>query len=135
MFGNTKKIQELEQKVQSLEVELESKNQELDSNVSEVTRRLDDIDTLMEGYKKHEEEKKLLKDSDEPWADFTVEMTEQEGRVKVKFDWNKAMIRKLKEQGFRASTEEDMISMLFAGLIGEHGEMMSKEELDEIRNA
>jgi len=45
------------------------------------------------------------------------------------------MIQELRRQGFNASTEEDIISSFFARLISEHGEAMSHEELDEIRNA
>jgi len=95
---------------------------------------LEGINSQMEGYRKYEENKRIMKDSDEPWADFMTELT-SDGRVKVKFDWNKAMIQELRRMGFNAQSEEDLISAYFSKLVGEHGEVMSHEDLEGIKNA
>lgn len=137
MFGNKKKIEALRRRVDELE---ESNSamvvmfREFQKFNEQTDERIEAIDAVMEDFKKYEENKRIMKDSDEPWADFMTEL-EPDGRVKVKFDWNKAMIQELRRMGFNSGSEEDIISAYFSRLIGEHGEAMSHEELEEIKNA
>lgn len=124
MFGNTRKIKELEEAVETLQEDLKN-----------ATERLYEIDSSMEGYRKYEETRKFMKGSDEPWADFFVEMTDEDGRVEIKFDWNKAMIQELRRQGFSGQTEYDIVSALFARLVSEHSETFTQDQMDEILKA
>jgi len=137
MFGNKKKIEKLEAKISELEVELEYKTQELESNFGEIQDVLENINSQMEGYRKYEEHKRIMKDSEEPWADFLVEKTAEDGRLKISYDWNKAMIDELRRQGFRANTESEMVGMLFSSLVSEHADAgtFTEAEMEEIRNA
>lgn len=48
-----------------------------------------------------------------PWAMFEVIGFENDGRVKVEFNWNDAFIAKLDELGFTAETEEDTVQLFF----------------------
>lgn len=48
-----------------------------------------------------------------PWATFEVTGFENDGRVKVEFNWNDAFITKLNDLGFQAETEEDSVQLFF----------------------
>lgn len=48
-----------------------------------------------------------------PWATFEVGGFEDDGRVKVMFNWNRAFIDKIQELGFHAETEEDSVQLFF----------------------
>lgn len=48
-----------------------------------------------------------------PWATFEVRGFEADGRIKVEFNWNSAFIRKIKDLGFQAETEEDSVQLFF----------------------
>lgn len=126
-------IQNLANKLQDIDEKL-TRSEKLTEELKEIEKRIDGIDALMGEFKEYQENKRIMKNSDEPWADFMTEVT-NDGRVKVKFDWNKAMITELRRLGFNAQSEEDLISAYFSQLIGEHGETMSKEEYEGILNA
>ena len=49
----------------------------------------------------------------EPRASFEVIGFEEGGRVKVNFNWNSAFIKKIKELGFDAETDEDRVQLFF----------------------
>lgn len=49
----------------------------------------------------------------EPWACFEVVGFETDGRIKVQFNWNDAFIKKIKELGFEAETEDDCVQLFF----------------------
>lgn len=51
--------------------------------------------------------------SKEPWASFEVTGFEQDGRIKVDFNWNEAFIKKIHGLGFKAETEEDSVQLFF----------------------
>jgi hypothetical protein len=50
---------------------------------------------------------------DTPWATFEVRGFEDDGRIKVEFNWNSEFIRKIKDLGFQAETEEDSVQLFF----------------------
>lgn len=50
---------------------------------------------------------------DAPWATFEVRGFENDGRIKVEFNWNAAFIRRIKDFGFQAETEEDSVQLFF----------------------
>lgn len=50
---------------------------------------------------------------EDPWATFEVRGFEDDGRIKVEFNWNSAFIQKIKELGFQAETEEDSVQLFF----------------------
>lgn len=51
--------------------------------------------------------------SSEPWASFEVHGFEDDGRIKVKTNWNEAFIQKIHALGFKAETEEDSVQLFF----------------------
>lgn len=51
--------------------------------------------------------------SEEPWASFEVNGFEDDGRIKVTTNWNKAFIAKIRELGFVAETEDDSVQLFF----------------------
>lgn len=48
-----------------------------------------------------------------PWAIFEVAGFEDDGRIKVQFNFNKAFITKIHALGFQAETEEDSVQLFF----------------------
>ena len=139
-FNNKKRIEQLEAKVSTMEEKLRIYQELFNSmqRFNETTEeKLNEIDEHMEGYRKYEEHKRIMKDSDEPWADFLVEKTPEDGRLKISYDWNKAMIDELRRQGFRANTESEMVGMLFSSLVSEHADAgtFTEAEMEEIKNA
>lgn len=128
---NKKKAKKLEQELEDLKQRLEDYTNIItdDTNKSfeKIHEKISSIEEEMEGYKNYKTEKDMLKEGDEPWADFEVFM-EDDGRVGVKMDWNKHFIEELKKQGINASSEEDMVSIYFASLVRETGTEMSEEE-------
>jgi hypothetical protein len=70
---------------------------------------LDKIKGLFGGKK----EQVATKKSDLPWACFEVVGFEEDGRIKVGFDWNPAFITKINSLGFKAETEEDTVQLFF----------------------
>ena len=51
--------------------------------------------------------------AEEPWAVFEVMGFEEDGRIKVSFNWNSAFITKIHALGFQAETEEDSVQLFF----------------------
>lgn len=51
--------------------------------------------------------------SKKPWASFEITEFEQDGRVKVECNWNKAFIEKIYSLGFQAETEQDSVQLFF----------------------
>lgn len=51
--------------------------------------------------------------SDQPWAMFEVDGFEDDGKIKVIFNWNEAFIKKIQELGFHAETAEDSVQLFF----------------------
>ena len=49
----------------------------------------------------------------EPWAMFEVIGFEDDGRIKVEFNWNDSFIKHLNSMGFQAETEEDTVQLFF----------------------
>jgi hypothetical protein len=49
----------------------------------------------------------------EPWAMFEIIGFEDDGRIKVSFNWNKVFISHLDKLGFTAETEEDTVQLFF----------------------
>ena len=48
-----------------------------------------------------------------PWAMFEIVGFEDDGRIKVEFNWNSAFIKHLDTLGFTAETEEDTVQLFF----------------------
>lgn len=48
-----------------------------------------------------------------PWASFEISGFEDDGRVKVNFNWNRAFIKHIHELGFHAETEDDSVQLFF----------------------
>lgn len=48
-----------------------------------------------------------------PWASFEVHGFEDDGRIKVVCNWNKAFITKIHALGFQAETEEESVQLFF----------------------
>lgn len=48
-----------------------------------------------------------------PWATFEVIGFEDNGRVKVEFNWNAEFIRRIRALGFDAETDEDCVQLFF----------------------
>lgn len=48
-----------------------------------------------------------------PWATFEIGGFEDDGRIKVMFNWNAAFIKKINALGFQAETEEDSVQLFF----------------------
>jgi hypothetical protein len=51
--------------------------------------------------------------SKEPWSCFEVVGFENDGRIKVEFNWNKPFIEAINKMGFQAETEEDTVQLFF----------------------
>jgi len=128
---NKKKIKKLKSDLEEVKQRLENYTKIIsdDANESfkEINDRISSIEEEMDGYKNYKTEKEILKESDEPWADFEV-FVEDDGRVGVKMDWNKHFINELKKQGINASSEEDMVSIYFASLVRETGTELTEKE-------
>lgn len=72
--------------------------------------------------------------SREPRASFSIAGFEKDGRIKVEFSWNSAFIKKIKELGFQAETDEDTVQLFFyassmrpLSLYSEDGNVLSSE--------
>lgn len=63
--------------------------------------------TTREAFIKENEESK------EPWAIFEIAGIEDDGRIKVQFNWNSAFITAISEMGFEAETEDDAVQLFF----------------------
>ena len=48
-----------------------------------------------------------------PWAMFEIVGFEDDGRIRVEFNWNSAFIKHLDTLGFTAETEEDTVQLFF----------------------
>lgn len=121
---NKKKVARLEADLEKARLDL---NTRIDVESYDLKERISALEEEMEGYQNYKTEKEILKESDEPWADFEVFM-EDDGRVGVKMDWNSHFIKELKRQGINAPSEEDMVSIYFASLVRETGKELSEEE-------
>lgn len=69
----------------------------------------DQPDVFAERHKFIEEQEALST----PWAMFEVVGFQNDGQIKVEFNWNRAFIKKLDELGFTAETEEDTVQLFF----------------------
>ncbi len=49
----------------------------------------------------------------EPWAMFEVAGFEDDGQIKVEFNWNDAFIRHIDNLGFTAENEQDSVQLFF----------------------
>lgn len=56
---------------------------------------------------------KIDQRSNEPRGSFVVTGFENDGRVKIEFNWNDAFIKKIKSLGFEAETDEDSVQLFF----------------------
>lgn len=69
---------------------------------------------------------KQQESQDAPWAMFEINGLEDDGRVKVVFNWNPAFIKTISELGFQAETEEDSVQLFF------HASQMRPTELADM---
>ena len=61
------------------------------------------------------EKLQALKDSDEPWCDWTMHGTDIDGKVKVVLDWNEAFIHYLRDEcGFKGDEDAIIVRYLAA---------------------
>lgn len=51
--------------------------------------------------------------TDTPWAMFEVVGFQEDGRIKVEFNWNETFIKRLESLGFVAETPEDSVQLFF----------------------
>lgn len=51
--------------------------------------------------------------SSDPWAIFEIAGIEDDGRIKVQFNWNSAFIAAINNMGFEAETEDDAVQLFF----------------------
>jgi hypothetical protein len=121
---NTKKIGRLEEELRILKKEMN----EVCSGVEEIKADVSEMQENMEEYKRYREEKELLKHSGEPWVDFETRVVDKDGRVEVKMDWNEEFIDYLKKEGFKASSDEELVSIYFSSLVREAGEEWTEEQ-------
>jgi hypothetical protein len=49
----------------------------------------------------------------QPWAVLEIEAFEEDGRIKLAFDYNPAFIEKIHALGFHAETDEDSVQLFF----------------------
>jgi hypothetical protein len=68
-----------------------------------------EVEVFAERHKFVEEQQALST----PWAMFEVTGFEDDGRVKVEFNWNKPFINVMDQLGFTAETEEDTVQLFF----------------------
>jgi hypothetical protein len=61
-----------------------------------------------------------------PWAMFEIVNFDDEGQVKVEFNWNDEFIARLDELGFTAETEEDTVQLFF------YASQMQPSKLSEV---
>lgn len=57
---------------------------------------------------------KVNRKKDTPWAMFEVETIDENGRVKLAFDYNDVFVERIKAMGFQAETDEDTVQLFFA---------------------
>ncbi len=50
---------------------------------------------------------------DTPWASFEIAGFEDDGRIKVEFNFNDSFINTINELGFRGETPEDSVQLFF----------------------
>lgn len=50
---------------------------------------------------------------DEPWAMFEIQGFNDDGQIKVHFNWNKSFIDSIRQMGYNEETEEEMVQMFF----------------------
>ena len=72
---------------------------------------------------------------EEPRLDVLHSGIDEDGRIKMKLDWNTAFIRHLNENGIQAETEEETIQIYLSLLTHQTAEdiipeMLSKEDVD-----
>lgn len=134
MFNN-KRIRKLEKKMNEYEKDnsLENKLSELAKKMSEYEKLIEKYEKMYEDYKSISMEKELAKNSDEPWAGFSIVDVNKDGQVGIELDWNEPFIEHLKKNGIQASSEEEMVSVLFASLMKEMGDEVSEEEAKKYR--
>jgi hypothetical protein len=48
-----------------------------------------------------------------PWAMFEIAGFEEDGKIRVEFNWNAAFIKQINELGFHAESEEDAVQLFF----------------------
>lgn len=48
-----------------------------------------------------------------PWAVLEVQDIEENGRVKIGFDYNKSFVERVKKMGFHAETDEETVQLFF----------------------
>ena len=49
----------------------------------------------------------------DPWASFEIMGFEEDGRIKVNMNWNRAFIEHIYKLGFKAETEDDSVQLFF----------------------
>jgi hypothetical protein len=65
-------------------------------------------------------------ESKQPWAAFEIKGFEDDGRIKVEFNWNDKFIETIHGLGFIAETEEDSVQLFF------YASSMRPTELDGV---
>lgn len=56
---------------------------------------------------------RVMRKQAEPWATLEIESFEEDGRIKLAFDFNEPFIEKIKGMGFQAETDEDSVQLFF----------------------
>lgn len=51
--------------------------------------------------------------SKNPRATFAIDGFDEDGRIKVTFNWNAAFIKKIRSMGFDAETDEDCVQLFY----------------------
>jgi hypothetical protein len=59
------------------------------------------------------EEIPIGKDGKKPWAKFEITDVSEDRFLRIEFDWNESFILFLKEQGYSAESDEEMVELFF----------------------
>ena len=84
-----------------------SKYKKLDEDFCKLQADAADSNILREMYDK---QRGL---EDEPWAMFEIQGFNDDGQIKVHFNWNQPFIESIRQMGYNEETEEEMVQMFF----------------------
>lgn len=84
---------------------------------------------LRKEYKQRDKERKLFKDSEEPWVSIIGGQSDPEKGLKLDLDWNDAFIQMLRLQGVKGIKDEDVVAFWLTTL---HQSNMTSEEFGDI---
>jgi len=61
--------------------------------------------------------KKQVEASDEPMIKIVSSGIDKNGKVKIEFEWNSHFIQHLRDHGFTAATEDELVQLYLASLV------------------